>query len=95
MKRLFVFVMGLSLVACGSDNVIYRDRIVHVNVPVVQPCASTRPEEPKPLNEVFTNDQWNDMDIVQKTGHVGTSALLKDQYAKDLNAATGACPTIE
>lgn len=85
----------LILGACSSDNVIYRDKIVHVNVPVVQPCASPRPTEPESLKNRFTEAEWGDMDIVQRLAHVGSNALLKDQYGKDLNAATGACPEID
>lgn len=38
--------LALALMAGCSPNVVYRDRVVTVNVPVPQPCAGERPYDP-------------------------------------------------
>lgn len=93
MKKI-VLALAILMSAC-SPKVIYKDRVVTVNVPVPQPCADKRPEEIVSLKRKFTDAEWRQMDLVQKTANVGKNALAREQYGKDLNAATGACPEIK
>ena len=78
------------LAACGGE--VVRDRAQIVSVPVVQPCAGTRPAPVKPLKERYTDDMWSSMDLVQKLAVTGLQALDRQDYGNQLDAATAACP---
>lgn len=91
MKNLAI-VLALVLTGCGP-SVVYRDRPVTVNVPVVQPCAAPRPEHPGTL-ESRTPD-WPSLDVRQKAAWVGRHGLDLLAYAEQLNAATASCPAVD
>lgn len=79
----------LCLSAC-SPRVIYKDRPVVVNVPVVQPCAGVRPTEPIALKD--RTPDWDSLDVRQKAALVAKQGLERQAYGEQLNAATAGCP---
>lgn len=96
MKQLLVLLLvSLSLSACVKERIVYRDRPVEVKIAVPQPCATKRPEEPKRAGVTIPKEKLQEMDIVQKIAYVGIDLEHSEQYGKDLNAATAACPEIK
>lgn len=90
MKRIAMVAVALLLASCATDNVIYRDRIVEVKVPVPAACAGERPAEVVPLKD--KTPDWDSLDVRQKAALVGKQALERQTYGEQLNAATAACP---
>lgn len=79
--------------ACASPDTITREKIVHVNVPVVQPCVgSPRPAEVAPLKSEMTPPEWHALDVRQKSARAGLKAFEHKAYGENLAAVTGACP---
>lgn len=93
----YVAVMSavILLVAGCSPRVVWRDRIVTVNVPVAQPCAGTRPAPVPTLRERYADPAWAAMDVRQKAAAVGKQAVELRGHGEQLNAATAACPEIQ
>jgi hypothetical protein len=89
MTKLYAMAFALTLTAC-SPQVVYRDRVQTVSIPVAQPCATTRPAHPGTL-ESRTPD-WADLDVRQKAAWVGRHGLDLRTYGEQLDAATAGCP---
>lgn len=92
MRKLLILAL-FSLTACGPT--VVKDRPVRVNVPVTQPCATTRPEPPLILKQAYPDAQWAEMDVKMKAAAVGRQTLLRQSYGEQLYAATAACPEVK
>lgn len=83
--------LALLLTGCGP-KVIWRDRVVSVNVPVAQPCAGERPAAVPTLRERFPDPVWAGMDARQKAAAVSKQAIDLRGHGEQLDAATAGCP---
>ena len=85
--RYGIAVVALLLAGCKT---VVQDRPVEVRVPVSVPCAGERPDKPVPLRD--RSPDWDQLDVRQKAAHVARQGLAWQDYAEQLDAATGACP---
>lgn len=88
--RALILLPVLALAACGP-RVVTKERVETVSVPVVQKCASERPEAAKPVNSIFTPEQWESLSHKQRTEIMAAQALARLNYSAALEAATSAC----
>jgi hypothetical protein len=90
MTKIIVVCAALALAGCGET--VTRERPVSVNVPVPQPClAGSRPAAVTSLRELYSDAEWNALDLRQKAALAGKQGLDLRTYGEDLNAATGGC----
>lgn len=87
-----VLMCGLVLmVTACAPKTVYRDRVVEVSMPVVQPCALNRPTHIPTLQERYPDPAWASMDARQKSAAVGKQALDLRGFGEQLDAATAGC----
>lgn len=85
--------LALLFLSGCTGRTVTRERPVEVFKPVLQPCVKNpRPALVMPLNQQLTKEQWDALDIKQKTEYVSQQGLDRQTYGEQLNAATGACP---
>ncbi len=95
MKLLLTLGLILSLSACHTR---VEERIVPVNVPVVQPCVGPLPEVVVPLKKRYTKEQWygiTNLDLKQKIAALGDWAYSLDTYSKEQEVAYKGCKSID
>lgn len=78
------------LTACGP-RVVTKETIKTVSVPVVQKCASEKPEAVTPINQTLTTEQWDSLSHKQRAEIMAAQALARLNYSDALTAATSAC----
>lgn len=88
--RALVIIPAMLLAACGP-RVVTRETVKTVSVPVVQKCATARPEGVPAVNTRYTAEQWAALSHKQRTEIVAAQALARLNYSAALEAATGAC----
>lgn len=88
--RALVIIPAMLLAACGP-RVVTRETVKTVSVPVVQKCATARPESVPAVNTRYTAEQWAALSHKQRTEIVAAQALARLNYSAALEAATGAC----
>jgi len=93
MRKLITLIgLALALSACGKT---VQERIVTVNVPIIQPCLGPLPTAVQPLKKRYTSSQWRDMDIKQKSAAIGVWAYSLDTYSKEQEVAYKGCKSID
>lgn len=88
--RALLIIPFVLLAACGP-RVVTKETIKTVSVPVVQKCASERPEAVNPISSTFTAEQWDALSHKQRAEIAAAQALARLNYSAALEAATGAC----
>ncbi|GAO78636.1 hypothetical protein [Sphingopyxis sp. C-1] len=88
--RALILIPALILAACGP-RVVTKETVKTISVPVVQKCASAKPEPVPALNEQMTEAQWLALSPKQKAETVAAQALRRLGYSDALGAATSAC----
>lgn len=88
--RALAIISALLLAACGP-LVVTRETVKTVSVPVVQKCATVRPESVPAVNTRYTAEQWAALSHKQRAEVMAAQALSRLNYSAALEAATGAC----
>lgn len=82
------------LAGCSGSGTVIEERVITANRPVIQPCVDEagRPAAVTTLKQDLPDEQWQAMDVKQKSAAVGRKGLEHRQYGEQLGAATGSCP---
>lgn len=92
MRRTILFpLVSLALAACGGT--VTKEKIEHINVPVIQPCV-TGPEVAKtpPLNSQYSDEEWKALTPKQKAAIVAGQGLKHQNEATLIRANSSSCP---
>lgn len=93
MKRFVLISAVLALAACSSPTVV-KEKIIHVNVPVVVPCkVAEDPPTVRSLKEEFSAEQWASLTPQQKAALVARQGLRHQNDGMLVRANSAACPT--
>ena len=85
------YLIVLLLAGCATQPTVIRDRPTQVSIPVIQPCASERPAPIVPMNQRYSETEWEGLSFKQRAEIVAVQGLARMNYADSLNAATSAC----
>lgn len=89
--RSAIILAALLLAGCGSTPTVVKESVRTVSVPVVQKCASDRPEPVAAMRDRVGEAEWKALTLKQKAETAAAQALRRLAYSDALNAATSAC----
>lgn len=82
---------ALMLGACAKPGTVIKTQVETVSVPVIQKCASDRPDAVPALRDRIDAAAWQAMSLKQKAEMTAAQSLRRHNYSLALDAATSAC----